>query len=74
MVDREGTSEVYSETAPTGVYFSEQSAQALGFALDVFADHAESFKSGSIRAHAEAFGPERFMAELSAEVASVMES
>jgi len=73
MVDREGRSEVYSETAPTGVYFSEQSAQAIGFALDALAEHAESFESECIRAHAEAFGSERFMAELSAEVASVME-
>jgi hypothetical protein len=55
------------------VYFSEQSAQALGFALDALADHADSFESECIRAHAEAFGSERFMAELSAEVASVME-
>lgn len=73
MVDGEGKREVYSETSPTGLYFSEQSARALGFALDALAEHAESFESACIRAHAEAFGSDRFMAELSAEVARVTE-
>ena len=72
-VDQEGRSEVYAETAPTGVFFSDQSGRALGLALDAFVEHAESFDSECIRAHAEAFGSERFIAELRSEISSVME-
>jgi len=53
----------------TGLYFSEQTPEALGAALDAFAAHSELLNAEHIRNHAEAFSAERFLDELRAEIA-----
>ena len=72
-VDGEGNAEMYDEGAPTGVYFSEQSARSIGYALDAFSDHVERFESECIRRHAESFCTERFVSELGSEVARLVD-
>jgi glycosyltransferase involved in cell wall biosynthesis len=49
---------------PTGVWFSEQTPQALASAIRQFQEIESSFDPKEIRAHALAFSPERFRAEL----------
>ena len=56
------------ESRPTGLHFSEQSPEGLGTAMDTFAAHAHRFDSQEIRAHAEGFAEQRFLAEISAEI------
>ena len=54
----------------TGVFFAEQTAEALSEAL-ARADAAE-WDASAIRAHAEPFGEERFLREMRREVSAVM--
>ncbi|MDG2334045.1 MAG: glycosyltransferase [Myxococcota bacterium] len=56
------------EPAPTGIYFSEQTPEALNAALDAFALHRHRFDSETIRQQAESFGQARFLAEISSEI------
>ena len=57
----------------TGIYFSEQTPEALGAALDAFAKHSPLLDADRIRAHAERFSCERFLAELAAELADALD-
>lgn len=49
----------------TGMFFTEQSADALEAAVNHFAEHREQFEPERIRQHAEQFSKERFRQELS---------
>ncbi|MEE3326613.1 MAG: glycosyltransferase [Myxococcota bacterium] len=73
-VDSSGDGARSDETEPTGLYFSEQSPEALARALDGFLDHEEEFATATIRRHAEGFSQERFVRELKAEIARLIES
>ncbi len=57
------------DSGATGLYFSEQTPEALGAALDAFAKHSPLLDAHRIRANAERFSSERFVAELAAEIA-----
>ena len=56
----------------TGLYFSQQTPEALGAALDAFAKHSALLDADRIRAHAERFSCERFLAELASEMADAL--
>jgi len=58
--------------APTGVFFAEQTPAALAAAVQRFERDADRFDPAAIRAHAERFAPERFRAELRAEIAAAI--
>lgn len=55
----------------TGVFFGEQTADALQACLRWFLEHEERFQPDVIRRNAERFAKQRFMSTLSAEVARV---
>ncbi len=55
-----------ASAAPTGLWFLEQSAAAIGAALDRFREVGERFDPRAIRAHAERFGPEHFRERIGA--------
>ena len=48
-------------TAPTGLFFTEQTTESLLQAIDRFESHQNDFKSHLIRAHAEKFSESRFL-------------
>jgi len=53
----------------TGLYFSEQTPEALGAALDAFSKYSPLLDARRIRVNAERFSSQRFLAELAAEIA-----
>jgi glycosyltransferase involved in cell wall biosynthesis len=53
----------------TGLYFSEQTPEALGAALDAFSKHSALLDARRIRVNAERFSSQRFLAEIAAEIA-----
>jgi hypothetical protein len=53
---------------PTGIFFPEQTPEALADAVHRFEAASERFAPAAIRAHAERFRSERFRAELRAEI------
>lgn len=59
--------------APTGVLFAAQTPEALEAAVRRFEARANAFDPAAIRRHAEAFGPERFEAELRREIDACLE-
>jgi len=52
--------------APTGVFFGEQSAEAIRRAVDAFEANSARILPASCRANAERFGASRFRAEMAA--------
>jgi glycosyltransferase involved in cell wall biosynthesis len=62
------------EPDPTGIHFHAQSPDVLEHALDAFEEHGHRFDPHRIRAHAARFGSARFLSELSAEIADLMET
>ena len=52
--------------APTGVFFGEQTAEAIRRAVDAFEANHGRILSTSCRANAERFGAPRFRAEMAA--------
>jgi glycosyltransferase involved in cell wall biosynthesis len=50
----------------TGVFFHEQSAASIVSAVEAFEAREQQFDSGSIRAHAEKFAPDRFQLQFAA--------
>lgn len=57
-----------STKRPTGVFFDEQTPEALERAIETFESHASAFDAAAIRQHAEAFDPDRFVAALLEEI------
>jgi glycosyltransferase involved in cell wall biosynthesis len=68
IAHRDGRLDWREEAQPTGIHFREQSAEALGVAIDAFAANAHHFEARRIRAHAERFSSQRFLDELAAEM------
>ena len=58
----------------TGVFFDEQTPQALRGAIERFEKHEERFEPRALRRWAERFSPERFDAALDQEIAAAMGS
>ncbi len=56
------------DATPSGVFFDEQTPEALIDALDRFEAHASAFEPEAIRRHAERFGHKRFLEALMHEV------
>ena len=63
-----------ADSQPTGVFFGEQTAQALRAAIERFEKHEGLFDPASLRRWAERFSPERFDAALDHEIAAAMGS
>jgi len=58
--------------SPTGAFFEEPTVESLRAALTRLEASSERFDPGSIRRHAESFGPRRFEREFSREVEALM--
>jgi glycosyltransferase involved in cell wall biosynthesis len=58
--------------APTGLFFPEQTPEALADAVRRFEAAADRFSPAAVRAHAERFRGERFRAELRAEIEAAL--
>lgn len=59
---------------PTGLFFDEQTPEAIGNAIERFEEHAGEMASASCRRNAERFGRERFENELRAAIAGCWEA
>ncbi len=59
------------ERRPTGVWFGEQTADALVHALETFESHADAFDPATLRTHALGFNTARFEREMSQFVAQI---
>ena len=59
---------------PTGVFFSEQTPQALESAIGVFEKNADRFQPAAIRRHAQVFGRSRFLSQFDQEIAKTLDA
>lgn len=59
-----GLDEGTAQPSPTGIFFTEQSAESLIAAVRQFERHRDRFEPERIRAHARQFGRDRFKREI----------
>ncbi len=60
--------------APTGIFFTEQTEEALSRAVNLFLENEAAFTSQSIRSHALRFGRERFKNEFKRKIDVIFSS
>lgn len=59
---------------PTGIFFSEQTPQALESAIRIFENNAGRFQPTAIRRQAQAFGRDRFLIEFDQEIQKTLDA
>ena len=59
---------------PTGVFFSEQTPEALESAIGVFEKNADRFQPAAIQRQAQAFGRSRFLSQFDQEIAKTLDA
>ena len=64
--------ETGAQTSPTGIFFSDQSAESLVAAVRQFDSDRDRFEPEQIRAHARQFGRERFKREIAEYIADCL--
>jgi len=62
----------FTTEVPSGVFFSEQTPEALGRAIEVFENNADRFQPAAIRHQAQAFGRSRFLSQFDQEIAKTL--